>query len=109
MQITGLPVRTGKGKEKPHHRGGGLLFALTESTTINFQNTGTAAQAHLVLSYHSSIFFQCTSLCLDFLLLSPCYALSFELQTIDDIFPVAIGIRWVIVTYIMASPRGAHN
>lgn len=39
---------------------------------------------------------------------SPCYALSFELQTIDDIFPAAVEIRWFIV-YIMASPRGAHN
>lgn len=40
---------------------------------------------------------------------SPCYALSFKLLTTGDIFPVAIEIRWVIVTYIMASPRGAQN
>lgn len=36
-------------------------------------------------------------------------SVSLELQTIDDIFPAAIEIRWVVVIYIMASPRGAHN
>jgi len=66
MQITGLPVHTGKGKKEPRQSRGGLVFVFTKSTTIDFQNTVTAAQVHSLLSYYSSTFFQCSIVCLDF-------------------------------------------
>lgn len=68
---------------------GRLLFVFTKSTTINFQNTVTAAQVHLLLSYYSSTFFNAVFCAC----ISSCYALNFEPLTTGDIIRVAIEIR----------------
>lgn len=67
---SGVPVHTGKGKREPYWNSSGLVLLFTKSTTINFQNTVTTAQVHLLPSYYSWTFFQCNILCLDFLLRS---------------------------------------
>lgn len=56
LQACQFILERGKKKE-PYASGGGLVFVFTKNTTINFQNTVTAAQFHLLHSYYPSTFF----------------------------------------------------